>query len=83
MADLFCALADKVTDEKFADFRDLYKTRDNYSLVKILQDLGIEVSESDEINNLYQKILDNHQIFDIINLSSACCNLDKVAKYVQ
>jgi hypothetical protein len=83
MADLFCALADKVTDEKFADFRDLYKTRDNYSLVKILQDLGIEVSESDEINNLYQKILDNHQIFDIINVSSACCNLDKVAKYVQ
>ena len=83
MADLFCALADKVTDEKFADFRDLYKTRDDYSLVNILENLGIEVSESDEINNLYQKILDNHQIFDIINVSSACYNLDKVAKYVQ
>ena len=83
MADLFCALADKVTDEKFADFRDLYKTRDDYSLVNILENLGIEVSESDEINNLYQKILDNHQIFDIINVSSACFNLDKVAKYVQ
>jgi len=83
MADLFCGLADKVTDQKFADFRDLYKTKDSYSLIKILQNLGIEVSESDEINNLYQKILDNHQIFDIINVSAACCNLDKVAKYVQ
>jgi hypothetical protein len=30
MADLFCGLADKVTDENFAEFRDLYKVRDNY-----------------------------------------------------
>ena len=41
------------------------------------------VEKSDEINIAYKEIIDNHQIFDIIDRSTATTNLSTVAKYIQ
>ena len=83
MAELFCSLADMVKDERFAEFKTLYKNRTKYSLCKTLNNLGVEVEESDEINVAYKEIIDNHQIFDIIDRYTASKNLSKIAEYIQ
>ena len=83
MAQLFCSLADMVDDERFSKFKNLYKNRDDFVICKVLDNLDMEVEKSDEINIAYKEIIDNHQIFDIIDRRTATTNLSTVAKYIQ
>jgi len=79
MAKLLCSLADMVDDERFAEFKTLYDNQDEYGLCKILSNLEIEVEESYEADTVYKDIIDSHEIFDIISISSAMNNLNAVA----
>ena len=82
MAKLFCSLADMVDDERFAEFKTLYDSQDEYSFCKTLSNLEIEVEESYEADVLYKDIIDSHEIFGIINTHQASNNLSKIAKYI-
>jgi hypothetical protein len=82
MAKLFCSLADMVDDERFANFKTLYDSQDEYSFCKTLSNLEIEVEESYEADDVYKDIIDSHDIFGIINTRHASNNLSKIAKYI-
>jgi hypothetical protein len=82
MAKLFCSLADMVDDERFANFKTLYDSQDEYSFCKTLSNLEIEVEESYEADDVYKDIIDSHDIFGIINTHHASNNLSKIAKYI-
>ena len=83
MAKLLCSLADMVDDERFAEFKTLYDSQDEYSFCKILSSLEIEVEESYEADDIYKDIIDSHEIFGIINVGSAMDNLNTVAGYIK
>ena len=83
MAMLFCAIADRIDNKKFTEFRDLYKAREANSLIRILDNIGIDVEESDRVDVLYQQISNDYPIFDLLSTSSALNNVDKVVKYIQ
>ena len=83
MAMLFCALADRIDNKKFTEFRDLYKAREDNSLIRILENIGINVEESDRVDVLYKEIDNDYPIFDLLNIHSALNNVDKVVKYIQ
>ena len=82
MAKLFCSLADMVDDERFAEFKTLYDSQDEYSFCKTLSNLEIEVEESYEADDVYKDIIDSHDIFGIIDTRHASNNLSKIAKYI-
>ena len=82
MAKLFCSLADMVDDERFANFKTLYDSQDEYSFCKTLSNLEIEVEESYEADDVYKDIIDSHDIFGIIDTRHASNNLSKIAKYI-
>ena len=82
MAKLFCSLADMVDDERFAEFKTLYDSQNEYSFCKTLSNLEIEVEESYEADDVYKDIIDSHDIFGIIDTRHASNNLSKIAKYI-
>jgi len=79
MAKLLCSLADMVDDERFAEFKTLYDSLDEYSFCKILGKLEIEVEESYEADDVYKDIIDSHQILDVIDVDSAMGKLSTIA----
>jgi hypothetical protein len=83
MANLLCSLVDMVDDERFAEFKTLYDSQDEYSFCKILSNLDIEVEESYEADTVYKDIIGSHKIFGIINVGSAMDNLNAVAGYIK
>ena len=71
-ADLLCKLSEVVSDqqhtsEKLSKFYELYETKDTTGLARMLENLDIEVEKSNEINDLYNEILKDNPILDLVD----------------
>ena len=71
-ADLLCKLSEVVSDqqhtsEKLSKFYELYETQDTTNLARMLESLDIKVEKSNEINDLYNEILKDNPILDLVD----------------
>ena len=71
-ANLLCELSGVISDqqctsEKLSKFYELYETKDTTGLARILKNLDIEVEKSNEINDLYNEILKDNPILDLVD----------------
>ena len=73
-ADLLCKLSKVVSaqqqpyvSEKLSKFYELYEAKDTAGLARILENLDIEVEKSNEINDLYDEILKDNPILDLVD----------------
>ena len=75
-ADLICKLSEVVSDqqcisEKLSKFYELYETQDTTGLARMLENLDIEVEKSNEVNDLYNEILKDNPILDLVDTYTA------------
>ena len=71
-ANLLCELSEVISDqqhtsEKLSRFYELYETKDTTGLARMLESLDIKVEKSNEINDLYNEILKDNPILDLID----------------
>ena len=71
-ANLLCELSGVISDqqrtsEKLSKFYELYETKDTTGLARILESLDIKVEKSNEINDLYNEILKDNPILDLVD----------------
>lgn len=71
-ANLLCELSGVISDqqhtsEKLSSFYELYETKDTTGLARILESLDIKVEESNEVNDLYNEILKDNPILDLVD----------------
>ena len=72
IANLLCELsgvmsAQQHTSEKLSKFYELYETQDTTGLARMLESLDIKVEKSNEVNDLYNEILNDNPILNLID----------------
>ena len=71
-ANLLCELsgvisAQQHTSEKLSKFYELYETKDTTGLARMLESLDIKVEKSNEVNDLYNEILNDNPILNLVD----------------
>jgi hypothetical protein len=71
-ANLLCELSGVISDqqhtsEKLSRFYELYETKDTTSLARMLESLDIKVEKSNEVNDLYNEILKDNPILNLVD----------------
>ena len=90
-ANLLCELSEVISDqqhtsEKLSKFYELYETKDTIGLARMLESLDIKVEKSNEVNDIYNEILKDNPILDLVDThttSKTPENLKTVAKLLK